>query len=186
MDPDIPDFYVTLMSVVDVNEGEEILLNWDRHPKVREAARKYEKGFTQKFPDQPADLPFFRIKIVPGATLPRHKGVRPQGELMMNNINEGVEKLLKEKCVRECESDARAQVLLVKKPDGTWRFCIDYRNLNDITIPDSYPLPNIEEILQKLKGKALYSVIDLLRGYYQLGLHEDSKPYSFHYSIWSL
>jgi hypothetical protein len=94
---------------------------------------------------------------------------------MMDAINGGVEKLIKEKCIRECESDACAQVLLVKKSDGTWRFCIDYRNLNDITIPDSYPLPNIEEILQKLKGKALYSVIDLLRGYYQLGLHEDSR-----------
>jgi len=138
-------------------------------------ALKYESVFTQKFPDKPANLPFFRIKTVPGATLPRHKGVRPQGELMMDAVNNGVDKLVEEKCINPCESDACAQVLLVKKPDGTWRFCIDYRNLNDITIPDSYPLPNIEEIITKLKGKALYSVIDLLRGYYQLGLHEDSR-----------
>jgi hypothetical protein len=58
-------------------------------------------------------------------------------------------------------------VVLIKKKDGSWRFCVDYRALNDVTIKDVYPLPRFSDILSKLEGADYFSIIDLQSGYHQ-------------------
>nr|GEZ37359.1 hypothetical protein [Tanacetum cinerariifolium] len=73
----------------------------------------------------------------------------------------------------ECSSPWGAPVLFVKKKDGSFRMCIDYRELNKLTVKNRYPLPRINNLLDQLQGSSFYSKIDLTSGYHQLRIREE-------------
>jgi hypothetical protein len=67
-------------------------------------------------------------------------------------------------------------VLFVKKKDGTLRMCVDYRQLNKFTIPDRYPIPRIDALLDKVGKNIIFSSLDLQAGYNQMLLHDSDIP----------
>ena len=69
-------------------------------------------------------------------------------------------------------------VCLVKKKDGTFRFCIDYRRINAVSKKDAYPIPDIQDALDNLRGSQYFATIDLLSGYWQLGMTDCTKERS--------
>nr|GEU88446.1 reverse transcriptase domain-containing protein [Tanacetum cinerariifolium] len=78
--------------------------------------------------------------------------------------------------IRPSLSPWEAPVLFVKKKDGSFRMCIDYRELNKLTIKNRYLLPRIDDLFDKLQGSQYFSKMDLRSGYHQLRVHEDDNP----------
>jgi hypothetical protein len=78
--------------------------------------------------------------------------------------------------IRESSSPWGAPILFVKKKDGTFRMCIDYRELNKLTVKNRYPLPRIDDLFDQLQGAKYFSKIDLRSGYHQLRVREEDVP----------
>ena len=84
--------------------------------------------------------------------------------------------LLSKGFIRPSVSPWGAPVLFVKKKDGTMRICIDYRQLNKVTVKNKYPLPRIDDLFDQLQGALLFSKIDLRSGYHQLKIRASDIP----------
>jgi hypothetical protein len=78
--------------------------------------------------------------------------------------------------IRPSVSPWGAPVIFIRKKDGSWRLCIDYRQLNKATIKNQYPLPRIDDLFDQMKGATVFSKIDLRFGYHQLRIKEDDIP----------
>ena len=94
----------------------------------------------------------------------------------LRELNAQLEELLSKGFIRPSISPWGAPILFVKKKDGSLRLCIDYRQLNRVTICNQYPLPRIDELFDQLQGSRVYSKIDLRSGYNQLRVQESDVP----------
>nr|GFA45031.1 hypothetical protein [Tanacetum cinerariifolium] len=97
-------------------------------------------------------------------------------ELEMKELAKKLQELSYKRFIRPSSSPWRALVLFVKKKDGSFRMCIDYHELNKLTIKNRYPLPRIDDLFDQLQGSSVYSKIDLRSGYHQLRVRENDIP----------
>ncbi|GKB43833.1 putative nucleotidyltransferase, ribonuclease H, partial [Tanacetum coccineum] len=140
----------------------------ESHPVVR--------NFPDVFPDELPGLPperevEFTIELIPGAQ-PISKAPYRMAPVELKELKDQLQELLERGFIRPSVSPWGAPVLFVKKKDGSMRLCIDYRELNRITVRNRYPLPRIDDLFDQLQGAKFFSKIDLRSGYHQLRVKE--------------
>ncbi|UYV76561.1 K02A2.6-like, partial [Cordylochernes scorpioides] len=90
-------------------------------------------------------------------------------------IKDQIDEMLEEGIIRQSSSPWSFPVILVKKRDGKYRFCVDYRKLNEVTVKDVYPIPRIDDVMDTPQGSKYFSAIDLKSGYWQVEIEERAK-----------
>ncbi|KAJ9541866.1 hypothetical protein OSB04_028372 [Centaurea solstitialis] len=141
-----------------------------------EVVRDYPEVFPEDLVSLPPDREIeFRIDLVPGAT-PIAKAPYRLAPSELKEMLAQLQELLDKGFIRPSTSPWGAPVLFVKKKDGTMRMCIDYRELNKVTVKNKYPLPRIDDLFDQLQGAKFFSKIDLRSGYHQLKVREEDIP----------
>ncbi|GJY18583.1 putative reverse transcriptase domain-containing protein [Tanacetum coccineum] len=184
------------MKIVRIPSGSEILIirgdgcSEGHRTRLNEVEDKSEKKrledvpIVQDFPEVfPEDLPGlpptrqveFQIDLVPGAA-PVARAPYRLAPSEMKELSEQLKELSDKGFIRPSSSPWGAPVLFVKKKDGSFRMCIDYRELNKLTVKNRYPLPRIDDLFDQLQGSSVYSKIDLRSGYHQLRVREEDIP----------
>ncbi|GJT60205.1 putative reverse transcriptase domain-containing protein [Tanacetum coccineum] len=135
------------------------------------------RDFKDVFPDDLSGLPpqqqvEFHIDLILGAT-PIAKSPYRLAPSEMQELSEQLQELQDKGFIRPSHSPWGAPVLFVKKKDGSFRMCIDYHELNKLTIKNRYLLPRIDDLFDQLQGARYFSKIDLRSGYHQLRVHDD-------------
>ncbi|GJU79398.1 putative reverse transcriptase domain-containing protein, partial [Tanacetum coccineum] len=138
------------------------------------------RDFPEVFPDDLSGLsPIreieFRIELIPGAT-PVEKSPYRLAPSEMGELSGQLKELQYKGFIRPSSSPWGGPVLFVKKKDGSFRMCIDYKELNKLTVKNRYPLLRIDDLFDQLQGSQFFSKIDLKSGYHQLRVHEYDIP----------
>ena len=162
--------YLRLRNEEEVKHGEE--------PWVHELLSEYKDQFTDEIPRYNSDIEFeHKIDLKSGATVPKRKFYRltPNERKIMNDQ---IKELLENGLIQPSQSPFGAPIVSAKKSDGTMRMCIDYRELNERTILNRYPLPNIQELFDIIGRAKYYTKLDLKSGYHQFKVALDSIQYT--------
>nr|GEW45376.1 putative reverse transcriptase domain-containing protein [Tanacetum cinerariifolium] len=140
----------------------------------------FVQEFPKVFPEDLAGIPptrqvEFRIDLIPGAA-PIARAPYRLAPSEMKELAEQLQELTDKGFIRPSSSPWGAPVLFFKKKDRSFRMCIDYKELNKLTVKNRYPLPRIDDLFDQLQGSSVYSKIDLRSRYHQLRVREEDIP----------
>ena len=117
-----------------------------------------------------------QMEIDTGDAPSKRQSSRRMSPLVQREVSRQLLEMQKNKVIEPSSSPWASPIVLVRKRDGTHRFCVDYRELNALTTPDSFPLPRIEDLLEQLGDSKYFSTIDLASGFWQIPMHPSSQP----------
>ena len=146
----------------------------DQRRQVEQILWKYGKLFDLRQPSKIKSIIRHAIETgenAPTFTPPYRVSYRDE-QAQRDEIN----KLLKQGIIEESTSPWSSPIVLVRKKDGSTRFCVDFRKLNNVTTKDAFPIPRIEDIFDHLSQAEYYTTIDFKSGYFQVGLDPKDRP----------
>jgi hypothetical protein len=154
--------FVELLHLSSASESDTIM---DLPEAVQTIIAKFQSVF-----DAPTELPLRRacdhkISLIPGATPTNARSYR-YAPTMKDGIEKKIKEMLQAGVIQPSTSAFSSPVLLVKKKDGSWRFCIDYRGLNALIVKGKFPIPVIDELLDELSHSIWFSKLDMRAGYH--------------------
>ena len=149
-------------------------------PAIHTLLTKYSSLFQPLSNLPPSRATDHSINLIPNAA-PVNVRLYRYPYFQKQEIERQVASMLHSGHIQHNSSPFSSPVLLVKKHDGTWRFCVDYRALNAITVRDRFPIPTVDELLDELGGAIWFSKLDLMQGYHQILMKEsDISKIAFH------
>nr|GEX74085.1 putative reverse transcriptase domain-containing protein [Tanacetum cinerariifolium] len=167
--------YGNEMLIVESDKGVSRLKSKSKEKRMEDVSIicNFPEVFPEEFPGlSPPTQVEFRIDLVPG-TAPVARALYRLAPSKMKELSVQLQELPEKGFIRSSSSSWGAPVLFVKKKDGSFRMCIDYRELNKLTIKNRYPLSRIDDLFDQLQGSSVYSKIGLRSGYHQLRIKEE-------------
>lgn len=160
-------FLVKLRTLIATNSRDQERTVATIQPKVQELLLEYSDLFRDPTKLPPRRMVDHIIPLKEGQSL---VNVRPYRypHVQKAEIERLISDMLTAGVIIPSVSPFSSLIILVKKKNGSWRFCVDYRTLINVTIPDKFPIPLVEELLDELHGSTIYSKIDLKSGYHQI------------------
>lgn len=147
----------------------------NRHPSLDTLLSYYDILFAPPTTLPPARSIDHHITLLPNTT---PINVRPYkyAYSQKTELETQGQDMLSQGIIQPSTSPFSSPVILIKKKEGTWRFCVDYRALNVVTIKDRFPIPAIDELLDELHGSNYFFKLDLYSGYHQIRMFADDIP----------
>jgi hypothetical protein len=174
----IVELYVVHVRDCDFNESPALSGQSDELPNdLRQLKEEFKDLFTDGLPPGPPPnrgAHTHKISTDPQAK-PPISALRRYSPAEREEMQKQITALLEKGFIKPSASPYGAAVLFAKKKDGSLRMCVDYRALNDISTKDKYPLPRIDELLDRLHGAKYFSSIDLASGYWQIPIDQESQ-----------
>ncbi|KAJ1692442.1 hypothetical protein LUZ63_009140 [Rhynchospora breviuscula] len=174
------DIIIAQLFVTQIGESSEVAPSMTDHlstmpPQLQQVVFQYNSVFSDPSSLPPARPTDHQIHL---KTYVTPVNIRPYrfSHFQKLEIEKIVEELLVHGYIRASTSPFASPILLVKKKDQSWRLCVDYRKLNDITVKNKFPIPIIDDLLDELHGAKIFSKIDLKSGYHQIRMFDSDIP----------
>ncbi|KAJ8035952.1 hypothetical protein HOLleu_19788 [Holothuria leucospilota] len=163
----------------DHEEGKSVPnVNLDKHnltPHELTQVTNLLLSYSDVFSEKPGRTNLVKHTIRTGDVPPVRQRAYRTSPSMKVEVQNQIDKLLADDVIEESQSPWSSPIVMVRKKDKTYRFCVDYRKLNALTIKDSHPLPRTDDTLDSLAGSYYFSTMDLTSGYWQIAMDDADK-----------
>ena len=144
---------------------------------LQEMVESFSVLFPDKLPESASNLQSFEIELKPDFPV-RPIPPRRVSPALREMVRAEIAVLLESGIIRPSRSAFSSPIVMVRKKDGTRRMCLDYRRLNEATVDNKRPLPQVKEVLSRLGGAKYYATLDLRSGFHQVPMAEESIKYT--------
>lgn len=141
-----------------------------QHQQILQLLERHKHRFRAGIPKPSQSTHLAEGLLETGDAIPRRSATRPMSPAMLAELRARIKELLDKGYITPSKSASSSPVLFVKKHDGSYRMCVDYRAVNSVTLRDGHPLPRISECLDQLSDCRYFSKLDFCSGFHQMGI----------------